>query len=501
MAEFRAAELRALPQGLTGLEHGETKLLLVREGDEVRAFQGTCPHAKAPLAKGVLCDGRIICPWHAGSFDSGTGALLEPVPLTGLHRHPVRVVDGDVMVDTDPVADNPPARHTDPRVFVLVGTGAAAASAATTLRAEGFNGRIILVGPDVAEPLDRTQLSKMALAQEDFDRGTLPLLDTDTQERLKLERIIAGVTAVDPGRRRLTLSTGDGLDYDAALLATGTRPLPLSVAGGDLPHVRTLRSLGGVDAILRHVQPGAAAVVIGTSFIGMEVASDLIERKMQVTVVGQEELPFAKQFGPRIGAALRTLHEDKGVRFRLGAEVERITADAVLLKGGEALPASLVVAGVGVEPVLGYVPELEKAKDGGLATDDGLRVADGLWAAGDIASPAGWPRIEHWRLAQQHGRVAAKAMLGNGARYEGVPFFWTAQHGKRLQYVGHGNGENEIAYDGDVEAFDFVAWYLDAGTVTAALVCGRDQTAALLSHSLRQKRTLGEARALVGLGQ
>jgi NADPH-dependent 2,4-dienoyl-CoA reductase/sulfur reductase-like enzyme len=343
----------------------------------------------------------------------------------------------------------------------------------------------------------------MAVAQEDFDRTTLLLLESTMWETLRLERITAGVTGIDPAKRRITLSTGGGLDYDAAMLATGTRPTRLSVDGGNLPHVRTLRTLDDVDGILRYVHPGAPAVVMGTSFIGMEVASDLIERKMKVIVVGQDELPFAKQFGRRVGAAIRALHEEKGVRFRLGTGVERVTPDSVVLKGGESLPASLVVAGLGVDPVLDYASGLQRADDGGLATDASLRVTDGLWAAGDIASPAGWPRIEHWRLAQQHGRVAAKAMLGQDARYEGVPFFWTAQHGKRLQYVGHGSGDDEIAYDGDVEAFDFIAWYLEEGCVTAALICGRDKVAALLSHMLRQKRTLAEARVLVerGLGQ
>jgi apoptosis-inducing factor 3 len=138
--------------------------------------------------------------------------------------------------------------------------------------------------------------------------------------------------------------------------------------------------------------------------------------------------------------------------------------------------------------------------DGGVTTTDGLQVTDGLWAAGDIASPAGWPRVEHWRLAQQHGRVAALAMLGRESRYEGVPFFWIAQHGKRLQYVGHGSGEDEIVYEGDVEGFDFIAWYSRKGLIAAALICGRDRSAALLSHLLRRNRTLAEIRSLIGIG-
>ena len=228
----------------------------------------------------------------------------------------------------------------------------------------------------------------------------------------------------------------------------------------------------------------------------MEVASDLVDREMDVTVVGQDSLPFARLFGERVGRAIRALHEGRGVRFRLDAGVARVDHDAVVLADGERLAAERVVAGPGVKPVLGYAGALAKAPDGGLATDAGLRVADGLWAAGDVASPAGWPRIEHWRLAQQHGRVAALNMMGQETAYQGVPFFWSAQAGKRLHSLGHASGWDSVAFDGDTEAFDFVAWYLKDGAVQAALLCGRDQAAATLSHAMRRRLTLPQAREL-----
>ena len=495
MAMMKAASLSTLPAGMTGVEVDGVKLLLVRDGDAMRAFEGTCPHAKAPLQEGALCRGRIICPWHMGAFDAATGALLEPVAMRGLHRHAVRVDGDDVLVDPVPLPLPAPATPTDGRVFVIAGTGAAGAMAAVTLREGGFTGRIRTVGPAAEEPLDRTQLSKMAIAAAEFDRGTLPLLDGDTLAGLSLERTAAAVAAVDPAGRTMTLSDGEVIRYDAALLATGSAPKPPRFAGPRRP--LTLRSLPDVDAILRHVAPGAAAVVIGTSFIGMEAASALADRKMAVTVVGTEALPFASLLGDRVGAAIRTLHQSKGVQFRLGAAVARVDEDAVVLESGERLPAALVVAGLGVSPVLGYAADLAKADDGGLAADARLCVAPGLWAAGDIASPAGWPRIEHWRLAQQHGRIAAMNMLGQSAVYDGVPFFWSAQGGKRLHSLGHASGWDEIAYDGDVEAFDFVAWYLKDGHVAAALISGRDRAAAILSDAMRQPLTLGEARAAV----
>ncbi len=482
---------------MTPIEVDDLPIILVRDRDEVRAFEGTCPHAKAPLEKGALCDGRIICPWHMGSFDARTGALLEPVAMRGLRRYPVTIEGDAVLVDTTPVSDAGRVPPPDDRHFVIAGAGAAAAMAAVTLRDNGFIGRLTMIGPDPAEPLDRTQLSKMAIASAEFDRTTLPLLDMEETKRLAIERLDAAVTAIDPASRTLALSTGATVHYDAALLATGAVAKPAEFPGNGNARVLTLRNLGDVDAILATVRPGASAVVIGTSFIAMEAASALAEREMDVTVIGRDSVPFATLLGDRVGAAIRTLHEDKGVTFRLGAKVERVEERAVVLASGESLPADLVLAGLGVAPMLTYAGDLARAKDGGLTTDASLRVADGLWAAGDIVSPAGWPRIEHWRVAQQHGRIAALGMLGQAARYEGVPFFWSAQGGKRLQMVGHASGWEEVAYDGDVEAFEFIAWYLKAGRVQAALLCARDRAAAILSHAMREPLMLAQARALV----
>ncbi len=495
MAEMKAAQLDTLAQGMTAVELDGTKLLLVRDGDRISALEGTCPHAKAPLEKGVLCGGRIICPWHMGAFDAATGALLEPVAMRSLHRYPVRVAAGEVLVDTAPMPPAKPAGRFQNHVFALVGSGAAASMAAVTLRDHGFDGRLVMVGPEAEEPLDRTQLSKMAIASAEFDRSTLPLQDAAAAG---LERVVARVTAIHPADQTLQLSNGASLRYDAALLATGAAPLPLKVPGADLPHVCTLRTLSDVDHILQHVREGRHAVVIGTSFIGMEATSALIERKLRVTVVGKDELPFVKNFGARVGAAMLDLHRSKGVRFQLNAKVDHIDAAAVVLQDGTRIAADLVVVGVGVSPAIGYAPDLARAEDGGLRTDQALQVAPGIWAAGDIASPEGWPRIEHWRLAQQHGQAAAFGMLGEAANYQGVPFFWTAQHGKRLQYLGHAESWDEIVYDGDVEAFDFTAWYLTSGKVAAALICGRDQAAAALSWAMRQPLSLDQARAAAG---
>ena len=494
MTDTQVATLDSLKQGMTPVECAGQKLLLVRDGDAVRAFEGECPHAQAPLHEGALCGGRIICPWHMGSFDARTGALLEPLALRGLASYPVRIAGGAVFVT--PTAVPPPVRPetTDPRCFVLVGTGAAAAMAAVTLRERGFGGEIIMVGPEPAEPLDRTLLSKMALSDDRFDRAMLALLPADEVRALRLQRRLARVIAIDAAGRTLTLSDGRALAYDAALLATGAAPVPLDLPGGDLPHVHMLRTLGDFDAIAAALRPDAPVVVIGTSFIGMEAAAALAQRKCQVTVIGAEDIPFARQFGPRVGAALRAMHVQHGVTFRTPAKIARILPDAVVLADGTSCPAAVVIAGVGVRPVTGYAADLPQGPQGGLQTDRSLRVAPHLWAAGDIAAPDGWPRIEHWRVAQQHGRIAALGMLDEPAAYDGVPFFWTTHFDSNLHYLGHSSDHDEVAYDGDVEGFDFIAWYLKDDQVQAALVAGRDHASAVLSHVLRQRLSLAEAR-------
>ena len=498
MAEMLVAQLSSMAQGMTPVEVGGAKLLLVRDGDEVRAFEGLCPHAKAPLDKGALCDGRIICPWHLAAFDARTGALLEPVAIRGLAAYPVRLAGDDLMVELSPPAKPVAPARADPRVFILAGTGAASAMAAVTLRGAGFTGRLLMVGPEKAEPLDRTQFSKMAIGDPGFEFGWLPLVDDATREALMVEREVASVTALGPASKRLTFSNGRVLDYDAALLATGTAPVPLDVPGVDSSHVCLLRTLGDVEAILSRTRKGRHAVVIGTSFIGMEAASALVARGMTVTAVGRDAAsPFDKQFGGRVSAAIRALHESKGVSFRLDAAVAHITPDAVILASGESLAADLVVVGIGVRPVLDYADGLARSPDGGLAADRSLRVVEALWAAGDIVMPQGWPRIEHWRLAQQHGQTAALAMLGQQAEYDGVPFFWSAQHGKRLDYIGHAPKWDEVVFDGDVEGFAFIAWYLADGVVLAALTCAHDRATALLSQALRSPLPLSEARRLV----
>ncbi len=321
-------------------------------------------------------------------------------------------------------------------------------------------------------------------------------------EGFGIERIDVRVTALDAAAKRATLGDGSTLGYDAALLATGGIPKRLSVPGASLEGVFTLRHLPDMEAIVAASGEVDRVLVIGTSFIGMEVAGALTQRGRRVVVAGPETLPFERQFGPDLARALLHAHEAKGVTFHLGRNIVSLEGEgrvaAAVLDNGERIEAGAVVVGIGVAPATGFVSGVRKAEDGGILVDAQLRAADGLFAAGDIAAlpgPDGKPRrIEHWRVAAQHGRAAARAMLGHAAAFDGVPFFWTAQHDKVVDYIGHAREWDEIAVDGDVPGFDFLSFYLKGGRIAAIATAGRDRQTAMLSELMRTPLDLAEAR-------
>ena len=416
-------------------------VLLFRDDHTVCAIGGTCPHAGGLLAEGVRCGDRVICPWHKAAFSLRTGALLEPPAVDALPRHQARVENGRVYVTL--AGGNPPRPIPagDSRCFVIVGAGAAGAVAAQTLREAGFGGRILMLDSENRVPYDRTVLSKAFLSGQSGAEKS-PLQAQSFYHDQRIERITAVVTAIDATTRRITCADRTVYSYDAALLATGGVPKRPDLPGIELDNIFLPRSRADADAILAQAERSHRAVILGASFIGMEVAASLRERGLVVTVIGQEEMPLAKQLGPEIGRAFFNLHTRHGVEFRLQSKVSALEGDqavqVVTLDSGEHILADFVVVGFGISPATAYAAHLARAEDGGLIVDASLRVAEGLYAAGDIAH---FPhrgsntsiRVEHWRVAQQHGRMAALNMLGQDLRYGAVPVFWTIQDLKRTR--------------------------------------------------------------------
>jgi NADPH-dependent 2,4-dienoyl-CoA reductase/sulfur reductase-like enzyme/nitrite reductase/ring-hydroxylating ferredoxin subunit len=502
------ASLSALTQATPKtVEIGGTKILLIRDGDAVRGFSATCPHAGAPLDKAAVCEGKLICPWHKAMFDLTDGALLEPPALDPLRRYPVRVEGNNVFASPEPIVDAPtPAVPEDARTMAIVGAGAAGVAGACALREFGFAGRIVLIGAEPGAPYDRTALSKAVLQGKTAPDEAPALRPVEFWSEHRIERLHDRVDRLDPSASKLSLAGGSDLSYDAVLLASGGTARRLDVPGATRPGVHQLRTREDAAAILNGAlkdprgKPGV--VIVGGGFIGLEAASALRSQDLAVEVVIQHPLPLASILGEAVAARLKALHEENGVVFRIGTvakiegegedenEGEQGPVTGVVLEDGSRIAAGLVLTGIGVTPATRFAQALDLAEDGGLDTDRSMRVAGRVFAAGDIARfPFGDDernhiRVEHWRVAQQQARVAAACMLGLEAQFDQPPLFWTLQHGKRFEVQGHPDGFDRVEIDGDLAALDFVARQYRGDALVGLVGCGRDTAMAALSLTL-----------------
>ncbi len=497
-------KLSDIPEGhMKEVEAGDRPVLLANVKGTIYAVGNKCNHYGGPLPKGDLHGTCVTCPWHQARFDMTTGDLVDPPALNALPRFDVRI-DGDDIVVTIPdekkgrrvmdMAEHDP--DADGRVFGIVGAGGAGHAAAEALRQGGYQGRIMMITRESNPPYDRPDLSKgyMSSSEPEFS----PMLRSDKfYEKHGIEVLTErDVTRVDVAKKVIEFA-GDHepLEVDKLLLATGGRPKTLKNApGDDLEGLFTLRSLHDAERISAAAEKASNAVVIGASFIGMELAASLTGRGLSVTVVAPEDTPFEKILGSEIGRVILSDHEKNGVSFRLGQKVVRFSGESkvegVYIGTREHVRADLVVIGIGVEPVTDYVEGLELNDDGSIPVDGTMQAAQDVYAAGDIAE---YPdartgerlRIEHWRVAEQQGRVAAFNMAGKRTTYEDVPFFWTNHFDAKLRYVGHAKEWDEIVYHGDPESLKFVAFYVKDDRVLAAAGCGENKKMARIGNLLR----------------
>jgi 3-phenylpropionate/trans-cinnamate dioxygenase ferredoxin reductase subunit len=476
--------IERLVAGAPVLGHvGDQAVLLVRRDDDVFAVAATCTHYGGPLVDGIVVGETIRCPWHHACFGLRTGAALRAPALDGLIRWQVELRDGMVFV-CEPLSAEP--RQTLraaglPVSVVIIGGGAAGNAAAECLRQEGYTGPVTLLSADEAPPCDRPNLSKDYLAgtaQEDWVLLRPP--EFYTEQRIDL-RLGARVAAIEPASREVRLSDGSRLPYGALLLATGADPIRLAVQGADLPHVHLLRTLADSRALIAKAADAQRCVVIGASFIGLEVAASLRTRRLAVHVVAPEARPMERVMGPAIGDMVRGVHEQHGVVFHLGATATAIDKKGVTLSTGERLAADLVVVGIGVRPATMLAEQAGLTVDRGVLVDEFLQTsAPGIFAAGDIAR---WPdrrtgtpiRVEHWVVAERQGQVAARNMLGRGERFDAVPFFWSQHYDTAISYVGHAEHWDRIEIDGDPAARDCTASFWHGETKLAVATVGRDR--------------------------
>jgi NADPH-dependent 2,4-dienoyl-CoA reductase/sulfur reductase-like enzyme len=418
----------------------------------------------------------------------------------------VYISGDDVFVDPEPESIQSPEPPHDDRMFVIVGAGAAGASAAGALREFGFGGRILLIGREPGEPFDRTSLSKFVLAGQMKPEEAPPLRPAEFYTKHRIERIEAEVVRMDVARRELVLAEGRAIAFNGALVCTGAEPTAPKLPGLEKAGVHFLRTREDTEAILHNLKPGARAIVLGSSFIGLEVASCLRAQDVQVTVVSPEAVPFARQFGETIGQSIRALHEANGVIFASPAKAASLEGDGrvreLVLEDGRHLPADLVVIGVGVRPVTSFIEGACVADDGGLVVDEHLCVAPGVYAAGDVAvfplPPDGEPtRIEHWRVAQAQARVAAANMAGRNVASDSTPFFWTYHYAKNFEYLGHAKSWSEQLIFGDVDKQEFVSLLLQGERVAAVIACERQRLTAVLAERMRAPLTRAEAIRII----
>ena len=403
---------------LLGHAFGEP-VLVAKRGAELFAIGATCTHYGGPLVKGLIVDHTVRCPWHHACFDLRTGEAIAAPALNDTSCWKIQK-RGERFYVTGKT-DNKEARkpRSSPASVVIVGAGAAGGAAAEMLRREGYAGPVTLISADEFPPYDRPNLSKDYLAGTAPEEW-IPLWPPDFYREQKIDTLTrTEVKAIDPKRKEVTLSDRRSLYYGALLLATGAEPVRLAIPGNDLPHVCYLRTLADSRRIIDKAKNAKRAVVIGASFIGLEVAASLRERKVEVAVVGKDPQPLEKILGRELGNLIRETHEAHDVRFYLGRTPVAIDERHVELDDGTSLEGDLVVVGIGVRPNTGLA---EKA---GIATDRGVLVNEYLetsvpeiFAAGDIAL---WPdvrtgrkiRVEHWVVAQRQGQTDARNILGN----------------------------------------------------------------------------------------
>ncbi|KAF7713875.1 Uncharacterized protein PECH_000785 [Penicillium ucsense] len=509
-----------------GIEEG--KVLVVKHAGQAHAMSPRCTHYGAPLKNGVVApDGRITCPWHGACFNISTGDVEDAPALDALKKFEIFERDGAVYVrgteadikggKRSPVGKCSVSNAEDK--VVVVGGGSGTMGLVQSLRELKYPGSITIISKEPEIVIDRTKLSKALIA----DPEKIMWRPREWFKDAGIEIVNDEVTSVDFAGKSVKTASGSTVSYTNLVLATGGQPRSLPLPGfrdKELSNVFTLRYVSDVQAILAAAEGSKKnVVVIGSSFIGMEVGNAL-SKDHNVTIVGMESAPMERVLGPKIGSALQKNIEKSGVAFKLSAGVEKATPSeshksavgAVHLKDGTVLPADLVVLGVGVRPATDYLQNnsaVTLQKDGSLETDNHFAVPglENVFAIGDIATypyhgpgGEGTPvRIEHWNVAQNMGRGVARAIvhsrrapLSSLPPKPFIPIFWSAL-GAQMRYCGNTvNGYDDVVIKGQPEEAKFAAYYTKGDTVIAVATMGMDPVMAKAAELMRRGHMPGK---------
>jgi NADPH-dependent 2,4-dienoyl-CoA reductase/sulfur reductase-like enzyme/nitrite reductase/ring-hydroxylating ferredoxin subunit len=460
---------------------GDNEVLVARTGNDVFAVGAHCTHYHGPLADGLIVGDTVRCPWHHACFSLRTGAperapALDPIDCWKVERQGDRIVVREKL----PPAATPVVSAGAPSSVVIVGGGAAGLAAAEALRREGYDGPITMISADTAAPVDRPNLSKDYLAgtaKEDW----IPLRGPEFYAEQRIDLLLGTrVTGIDAAAKKVTLDGGGDRPFGALLIATGADPVRLPVPGAADGQVYYLRSFDDSKRIIERAAQAKRVVVVGASFIGLEVAASLRTRGIDVDVVAPERVPLERVMGAEVGRFIQALHESKGVAFHLGQTVARVEGRRVTLSGGDTVEADFLVFGVGVRPATALADQAGLAQDKGILVNEYLETSvPGIFAAGDVAR---WPdarsgeriRVEHWVVAERQGQVAARNILGRRQKFDAVPFFWSQHYDVAINYVGHADKWDSVTVDGSLDANDATVTFLKAGKAVATATVYRD---------------------------
>nr|XP_033813244.1 apoptosis-inducing factor 3 isoform X1 [Geotrypetes seraphini] len=483
VVEASVCHVKDLENGqMREVDLGCGKALLIKQNGEYYAMGHKCPHYGAPLVKGVLSRGRVRCPWHGACFNIGTGDIEDFPGLDGLPKFQVKIEKERVYIRASKQALQSQRRtkvmakcialsnyNTSITNVLIIGAGPAGLLCAETLRQEGFSDRIVICTMEKYLPYDRPKLSKAMDSQPD----QIALRSKEFFHTYDIEVLMEmQVVSVDAKSKVAVFKDGFKMEYNKLLIATGSTPKTLACKGKEIDNVFTLRTPEDANWAVR-LATGKNAVIVGASFLGMEVAAYLCEKAHSVSVVELEDIPFKKFLGEKVGRAIMKMFESHRVKFYMQTEVSELREHEgklkeVVLKSGKLLRADVCVIGIGASPTTGFL------KQSGITIDSRGFIpvnkmmqsnVPGVFAAGDVIT---FPlalrnnkkvNVPHWQMAHIQGRIAALNMLAQGTEISTIPYLWTAMFGKSIRYAGHGEGFDDVIIQGHLDELKFVAFY------------------------------------------